>query len=78
MTLVLLKLPAGGLTATLGILLMRGEFVPGLTALDNPAQIVGWSVVFGYSQELFTYFIDKQAHILTEAASRGGSQSQSA
>ena len=34
----LLKLPSGALTAILGLLLMRGEFVPGLSALDSSAQ----------------------------------------
>lgn len=38
--LALLKLPTGALTAPLGLLLMRGGFVPGLSALDSPAQII--------------------------------------
>jgi hypothetical protein len=59
--LAVLKLPTGALTAVLGLLLMRGEFVPGLTALDSPAQILAWAVVFGYSQQLFTRLVDDQA-----------------
>ncbi|GGR31992.1 hypothetical protein GCM10010219_40980 [Streptomyces netropsis] len=35
----LLKLPTGALTALLGLLLMRGECVPGLRALDSSAQV---------------------------------------
>ncbi|WP_433238024.1 hypothetical protein [Actinomadura nitritigenes] len=58
--LALLKLPTGALTAVLGLLLMRGGFVPGLSALDSPGQIIAWAVVFGYSQELFTKFVDRQ------------------
>jgi hypothetical protein len=57
----LLKLPAGALTAVLGLLLMRGGFVPGLSALDSSAQIIAWAVVFGYSQQLLTHFVDEQA-----------------
>ena len=34
--LALLKLPTGMLTALLGLLLMRGQFIPGLSALDRP------------------------------------------
>jgi hypothetical protein len=59
--LALLKLPTGALTAVLGLLLMRGEFVPGLTALDTSGQIIAWSIVFGYAQQLFTRFVDQQA-----------------
>ena len=57
----LLKLPSGALTAVLGLLLMRGEFVPGLSALDTSAQIIAWAVIFGYSQQLFTRFVDDRA-----------------
>lgn len=59
--LALLKLPTGALTAILGLLLMRGEFVPGLTALDSSAQIIAWAVIFGYAQQLFTKLVDHQA-----------------
>lgn len=44
--LAVLKLPTGALTAVLGLLLMRGEFVPGLSALDSPAQIIAWAILF--------------------------------
>ena len=60
--LAVLKLPSGALTAVLGLLLMRGEFVPGLSALDSPAQILAWAILFGYSQQLFTRFVDERAH----------------
>ncbi|MFB4313873.1 hypothetical protein [Actinomadura sp. 21ATH] len=58
--LAMLKLPTGALTAVLGLLLMRGGFVPGLSALDSSAQIIGWAIIFGYSQELFTKFVDRR------------------
>ncbi|CAG6393698.1 hypothetical protein NMG29_34670 [Streptomyces cocklensis] len=65
--LAMLKLPAGALTAVLGILLMRGAFVPGLSALDSSAQIIAWAVIFGYSQELFTKFVDRRGQMVLDA-----------
>ncbi len=64
--LAVLKLPAGALTAVLGILLMRGEFVPGLSALDTSAQIIAWAVVFGAAQQLFTRIVDHQGASVME------------
>ena len=58
--LAVLKLPTGALTAFLGLLLMRGQFVPGLSALDTSAQILAWALVFGYGQQLFTRLVDRQ------------------
>jgi hypothetical protein len=60
LALAVLKLPTGALTAILGLLLMRGGFVPGLGALDTPAQIIAWAIVLGYSQQLLTQFVDRQ------------------
>jgi len=58
--LAALKLPTGAVTAFAGLMLMRGQFVPGLSALDTPAQILAWAVIFGYSQQLFTRLVDQQ------------------
>jgi hypothetical protein len=65
--LAALKLPTGAITAFLGLLLMRGQFAPGLSALDTPAQIIAWAVIFGYAQQLFTHFVDQQAHTVLNA-----------
>jgi hypothetical protein len=65
--LALLKLPTGAVTAFLGMLLMRGQFVPGLSALDTSAQILAWALVFGYAQQLFTRLVDQQAHTVLGA-----------
>ncbi|MFE7093539.1 hypothetical protein [Streptomyces erythrochromogenes] len=65
--LALLKLPTGALTAPLGLLLMRGGFVPGLSSLDSTAQIIGWAIVFGYSQQLFTKLVDDRGQALVDA-----------
>jgi hypothetical protein len=71
--LALLKLPSGALTAVLGLLLMRGNFVPGLSALDTPAQIIAWAIIFGYAQQIFTRFVDARAHtVLDEVGTPAG------
>jgi hypothetical protein len=67
--LAVLKLPTGALTALLGLLLMRGDFVPGLSALDSSAQIIAWAIIFGYAQELLTRFVDNRAQgVLADVA----------
>jgi hypothetical protein len=66
-----LKLPSGALTAAFGLLLMRADFVPGLSALDTPAQILGWAIVFGYAQQLFTRFVDARAQTVLDTAGAG-------
>lgn len=71
-SLALLKLPSGALTAVLGVLLMRGQFVPGLSALDTPEQIVAWAIVFGYSQQLVTRFVDQRAQTVLGSVRAGG------
>jgi hypothetical protein len=65
--LAILKLPTGALTAVLGLLLMRGQFVPGLSDLDTSAQIVAWALVFGYAQQLFTRLVDERGHAVLRA-----------
>lgn len=70
--LAVLKLPTGALTALLGLLLMRGEFVPGLTALDTSAQILAWAVGLGYAQQLFTQFVDARGKEVLDDVRGGG------
>jgi hypothetical protein len=62
LALAMLKLPTGAVTAFLGLMLMRGNFIPGLSALDSTAQILAWALVFGFAQELFTRLVDQQGH----------------
>jgi hypothetical protein len=73
--LAALKLPTGAVTAFLGLLLMRGQFVPGLTALDTSAQILAWALVFGYAQQLFTRLVDQQGQSVLDNV-RGADQPQ--
>ena len=65
--LAILKLPTGALTALLGLLLMRGQFVPGLSNLDTSAQIVAWALVFGYAQQLYTRMVDERGQAVLAA-----------
>jgi len=64
--LALLKLPMGAIIAFLGILLVRGGFIPGLSALDTPAQILSWALVFGLAQQLFTRLVDQQGQTVLD------------
>jgi hypothetical protein len=73
--LAALKLPTGAITAFLGLLLMRGQFVPGLSALDTSAQILAWALVFGYAQQLFTRLVDQQGQTVLNNV-RGADQPQ--
>ncbi len=60
-TLSLLKLPAGAVSAVVGILLVQGSFVPGLSQLDNQPQILAYAFLFGIAQQLVTRLVDQQA-----------------
>ena len=64
--LAVLKPPAGALTAVLGLLLMRGDFIPGFGGLDTSGQILAWAIVFGYAQLLFTQLVDMRATTLSD------------
>ena len=61
LVLSVLKLPIGALTAFIGVIAIRGGLVPGLSALDSPAEILVYSVVLGYAQQLATGFLDRRA-----------------
>jgi hypothetical protein len=71
-----LKLATGALTAFLGLMLMRGNFVPGLSALDSSAQILAWAIVFGYSQQIFTRLVDRQAQTVLESVGGHGASGE--
>ncbi|MCG3042445.1 hypothetical protein L7D48_18025 [Streptomyces sp. S1A] len=67
-----LKFPTGALTAIVGILLLHGGFVPGLSALDTRAQLLAWAVVFGSAQHLATRLIDIRAEKTLMQAGKAG------
>src|SRR5262249_42903196 len=60
--LAFFKLPAGALTAIAGLLLIQGDFVPGLSQLDSHGQILAYALVFGVAQHLVTRFVDQRAN----------------
>jgi hypothetical protein len=59
--LAMLKLPTGAITAFLGPFLISAGFVPGWAAFDSQQQFLAWCILFGYSQELITGILDRQA-----------------
>ena len=65
--LAVLKLPTGALTALLGLLLMRGQFIPGFSALDFPAQVLAWAILLGHAQQLLTRLLDQRAQMVLKA-----------
>jgi hypothetical protein len=58
--LVLLRLPVGALAALMGLVLIHGGFIPGLSNLDSAPQIIAWAVLFGILQESVTRLVDRQ------------------
>ncbi|MGK3943618.1 hypothetical protein ABK046_34970 [Streptomyces caeruleatus] len=70
-----LKFPTGAVTAILGILLIHGGFLPGLSALDTRAQLLAWAVIFGAAQQLVTRLVDDRARRVMLQAGRSGAPS---
>jgi hypothetical protein len=66
--LATLKVPSGALTAIAGLVAIRGNFVPGLSALDSQEQILAYALVLGYAQQLATGFLDRRAQSLAKEA----------
>ncbi|MFI2184592.1 hypothetical protein [Streptomyces sioyaensis] len=64
-----LKFPTGALTAFLGVLFIRGSFIPGLSDLDSRAQVLGWAAIFGAAQHLVTRLVDTRAREALSAVS---------
>jgi hypothetical protein len=62
--LALLKVPLGAFTAILGLVAIRGDFIPGLSSLDSQQQILAYALVLGYAQQVFTYSLDRRAQTL--------------
>jgi hypothetical protein len=71
-SLAFLKFPAGALTAIGGLILIHGQFIPGLTDLDSQGQILAYAIVLGVAQQLVTRFIDQRAEdVLAAVPSKG-------
>jgi hypothetical protein len=74
--LALTKLPSGAITSIVGLLLIRGDFVPGLGTLDNQGQILAWAVLLGFAQHLVTRIIDQRAGEVIASVPRESSPKQ--
>jgi hypothetical protein len=59
--LAVLKVPSGAMTTIIGMLLLAGGFVPGLTSLDSQRQILSYALLFGIAQHLVTRVADNRA-----------------
>lgn len=60
---IVLKALAGAATALVGVLLVQSHFVNHVGG-NTDAELVAYAAVFGFSQELLTRFVDKQANTL--------------
>lgn len=66
LALAMLKLPFGALSALVGLMLIHGQFVPGLTDLDTSGQILAYAVVLGVAQQALTAMIDRRGQELLD------------
>jgi hypothetical protein len=66
LALAMLKLPLGAVVALVGLLLIHGRFVPGLTDLDTSGQILAYAVVLGVAQQAVTAMVDRRGQELLE------------
>jgi hypothetical protein len=57
---LILKLPAGALTALFGIVLLQSEIVPPLSAVSD-AKLAAYAIIFGFAQEAVTHLVDRRA-----------------
>jgi hypothetical protein len=57
---LVLKLPAGALTALFGIVLLQSGIIPPLSTAPN-SRLAAYAVIFGFAQEALTRFIDRRA-----------------
>jgi hypothetical protein len=66
----LIKIPFGAITAMLGVIILSTQSNVGVLATH--AGLISTAAVFGYSQQLFTKFIDKRANDLLSQADGNG------
>jgi len=57
---MVLKLPAGALTALFGIVLLQSGILPPLSVAPN-TKLAAYAIVFGFAQEALTHFVDRRA-----------------
>jgi hypothetical protein len=77
LALILLKLPAGAVSAVLGLILISAGLIPGLGNLTSQAQVLAWAALFGAGQQAVTHFVDaKGQEVLNSVRMRGLSSGQ--
>ena len=76
--LAILKGPTGALTAVIGMLLLAGGFVPGLSNLDSQRQILAYALIFGIAQQLVTRVADNRAQQILDKLPSKDPQAQQA
>lgn len=61
----------GALTGILGVLAIKGDLVTEfqITKL-NPSQTIVWALIFGASQQLLTFFVDRRVKALSSSNPR--------
>lgn len=74
LALAWLKVPLGAFTAILGLVAIRGEFVPGLSSLDSQEQILAYALLLGFGQQAFTGILDRRAGELVDSLPSKDSQ----
>jgi hypothetical protein len=66
---VLLKPVAGAATALAGVLLLQANLLIRPAGSNTESVLLAYALLFGFSQQLFTQFVDKRAGNLIEAGS---------
>lgn len=69
--LALLKPVAGAATALGGVLLLQANLLIRPAGTNAESVLLAYALLFGFSQQLFTQFVDKRAGDLIEAGSKG-------
>lgn len=64
--LAMLKVPLGALTAIVGLIAIRGGFIPGLSVLDSQQQILAYALFLGFAQQVLTRVLDQRASSLID------------
>ena len=64
---LLLKLPAGAITAVFGLVFLQSGIIPGIK-IASVAQLAAYAVLFGFAQEAATALVDRQASRLLDDA----------
>lgn len=78
---LILKIPAGAVTAVFGTLIFQSGIIASL-ATDTATQLTAYALVFGFAQEAVTAMVDRQAGELleqsktTNEAAAGGDSGQ--